>query len=134
MNGVWSLEFSERFWASMLDHVWQSTLFSLVVLLALVLLRNAPSKIRYALWISIPLKFVVPSSLLIQMVHGLGMDLSSTMLSMAWASGDPLAFVNGQNSAFHAGSCLVSDASSSSHILYTGLMAVWAAGTLMLSG
>jgi beta-lactamase regulating signal transducer with metallopeptidase domain len=48
-----------------LDHLWQSTVFTVVVaLLALVLRRNR-ARVRYALWLAASVKFVVPMALVI---------------------------------------------------------------------
>lgn len=50
-------------WPSVLDHLWQSTLFALVLLPAAALLKRAPAGLRYSLSLAASLKFVLPSAL-----------------------------------------------------------------------
>src|SRR5690606_4164519 len=50
--------------ASLLNHLWQSTLFALLVALVVRALRDEAARIRYALWLAASLKFLVPFSLL----------------------------------------------------------------------
>jgi uncharacterized protein (TIGR03435 family) len=47
------------------NHLWQSTLFALVAGLLAVLFRKNRANIRYALWLSASLKFLLPFSVLI---------------------------------------------------------------------
>jgi bla regulator protein BlaR1 len=47
------------------DHLWQSTLFSIVAGLLTLALRKNPAQVRYWLWMSASFKFLVPFSLLI---------------------------------------------------------------------
>lgn len=49
----------------MLDHVWQSTLFVLVIGLLSLLLRKNGAHVRYWLWLAASVKFLVPFSLLV---------------------------------------------------------------------
>ena len=44
----------------LLDHLWQSTWFAGVAVLVVLCLRNAPARIRYAVWLAASLKFLVP--------------------------------------------------------------------------
>lgn len=46
--------------ASLVNHLWQSTVFALVVALAVRMLRNDAARLRYALWLAASLKFLVP--------------------------------------------------------------------------
>jgi uncharacterized protein (TIGR03435 family) len=46
------------------NHLWQSTLFALVVWLVALVLKNQRAQIRYALWLAASLKFLIPFSLL----------------------------------------------------------------------
>jgi bla regulator protein blaR1 len=55
------------------DHLWQSTLFAIIVGLLTWLLRKNFARIRYGLWLAASLKFVIPFSLLV----GLGSHLAS---------------------------------------------------------
>ena len=50
--------------AGLLDHLWQSTLFAGVIALLVPLLRTNRAAIRYALWFTASVKFLLPFSLL----------------------------------------------------------------------
>ncbi len=66
-----------------IDHLWQSTLFAMVVgLLALAFRRNR-ARVRYALWFSVSVKFLVPFS----MVMWLGSVIGSSALAVLGAFG-----------------------------------------------
>jgi beta-lactamase regulating signal transducer with metallopeptidase domain len=49
---------------SVFDHLWQSTLVAVVVALLTLLFRNNSARVRYALWLTASLKFLLPFSLL----------------------------------------------------------------------
>ncbi|HEY0006082.1 MAG TPA: M56 family metallopeptidase [Pyrinomonadaceae bacterium] len=51
------------FWPVFVDHLWQATLFALVVLALSLLLRRAPARVRYALWLIASAKFIIPAAL-----------------------------------------------------------------------
>jgi hypothetical protein len=59
------------------NHLWQSTAFALLAGLLAVALRKNRAQVRYGLWLSASLKFLLPFSLLI----GLGSRLE-------WAPAD----------------------------------------------
>ena len=46
------------------NHLWQSTLFLLLIALLTLVLRNDGARARYALWLSASVKFLIPLSLL----------------------------------------------------------------------
>ncbi|PYV84242.1 MAG: hypothetical protein DMG05_24880 [Acidobacteria bacterium] len=58
------------------DHLCQTTLFFLVVLLLTVLLRRGPARIRYALWVIAGAKAGVPSASLAYLAERGGLHLS----------------------------------------------------------
>ena len=43
-----------------LDHLWQSTLFAVAGGLLVLAFRRAPAGVRYGLWFSASIKFLVP--------------------------------------------------------------------------
>src|SRR5262245_23158589 len=51
------------------NHLWQSTLFALAAGLLALVLRNNKARLRYGLWLTASLKFLVPFSLLIGLGH-----------------------------------------------------------------
>ncbi len=50
--------------AELTDHLWQSTLFALAAALLTLAFRNSRAAVRYGIWLSASLKFLVPFSLL----------------------------------------------------------------------
>ena len=46
------------------NHLWQSTLFALAIALAALVFRKNRAQVRYALWLSASLKFLLPFSLI----------------------------------------------------------------------
>ena len=55
---------SNAFWMEAGNHLWQSTLFGLIIVLIITLLRNIPANTRFFIgWIGL-IKFALPSSLL----------------------------------------------------------------------
>jgi TonB family protein len=60
-------------WPALANHLWQATLFAALVLCASLLLRGAPARLRYALWLMAALKFAVPSALLAYVAAALGL-------------------------------------------------------------
>lgn len=47
-----------------IEHLWQATLFALFAFIVALLLRRAPARVRYLVWLVALIKFVVPSALL----------------------------------------------------------------------
>lgn len=60
VSGVSSLMIS-----SLVDHLWQSTVITLLVALLAVSLRDNQARIRYGLWMAASVKFLIPFSLLV---------------------------------------------------------------------
>ena len=65
---------SAGFWPALANHLWQATLFAALVLGVTLLLRRAPARLRYALWLVAALKFAVPSALVAYAAAPLGLD------------------------------------------------------------
>jgi len=57
--------------AEFTNHLWQSTLFAAVAALLSIALRENRARVRYGLWLSASLKFLVPFGLLIRLGHQL---------------------------------------------------------------
>jgi beta-lactamase regulating signal transducer with metallopeptidase domain len=52
-----------NFFASLWDHLWQSTLFAMLIWCLVPLFRDNGARVRYGLWFAASLKFLVPFSL-----------------------------------------------------------------------
>lgn len=134
MEGVEPVSVLHWFWSPVLDHLWQSTLFALIVFGMMALLRRAPARVRCMLYLAIPAKFLLPSTLVLGAIHRIGIDLQSAFVSMAWASSDPLLFVDRQNSMFHLARGLTGTMVGLPQYLPSFLLSVWAAGTVWFAG
>jgi bla regulator protein blaR1 len=51
--------------APLANHLWQSTLFAVVVTLVTLVLKNNRAQVRYALWLAASLKFLIPFALFV---------------------------------------------------------------------
>ncbi|MDT7688549.1 MAG: hypothetical protein QOE46_1308 [Acidobacteriota bacterium] len=67
-------------WPALANHMWQATLFAALVFVVTLLLRGAPARVRFALWMVAAAKFAVPSALVAFMAARLG-------LGAVWSSG-----------------------------------------------
>lgn len=54
-------------WTALLDHLWQSTLFAAVAGLFTIALRKNHARVRYAIWLTASLKFLVPFALIVSL-------------------------------------------------------------------
>lgn len=66
-----------RLGTSAAEHLWQATLFAGLVMLLAWTLRGAPARLRYNLYLLAPLKFLIPSALLLLVFRRFGGDLGS---------------------------------------------------------
>lgn len=55
---------SLQFWPAFADHLWQATLFALVVFVLTLALKHSPARVRYALWLVASAKFIIPAALI----------------------------------------------------------------------
>jgi beta-lactamase regulating signal transducer with metallopeptidase domain len=142
---------SARGWPPLANHLWQATLFALLALAAASLLRRAPARARYHVWLLALVKFSLPSVLLISLAEQAGLDLSRLAPSAARpspaASALPpiLSPVSSPTTIPRAAETRAGgdDAASSSAApapnatgtggLYVPLACVWAAGCAALS-
>jgi TonB family protein len=61
-----------QWWPRVADHLWQATLFALVVLAASYALRRGPARVRHSFWMLASVKFIVPASLLVFLAEQAG--------------------------------------------------------------
>ena len=65
---------STWWWPRIADHLWQTTLFALLVFAATLALRRGPARLRHALWMLASLKLLVPAALLIFLAEQAGIN------------------------------------------------------------
>lgn len=69
-------------WRAVADHLWQSTVFVLVLLPAAFLLQRAPARLRYSLSLVASLKFALPAAFLLPLILRLLPSTSGTLLEL----------------------------------------------------
>lgn len=117
------VSWSARSWPLLLNHLWQSTLFVLVLAPAILLLRRAPARVRYSLSLLAAGKFLLPSALLFVLLVRLVPDLESRIPAPSFLSLD-LGRLLGIFQPASAGA----PAPGSYQQVYLTLTAVWLAG------
>jgi TonB family protein len=70
---------SSRFWPFMVNHLWQATLFALLVLVASHLVKRLPAKARHAVWLLALVKFGLPSAIILLVAKFAGIDFHSIL-------------------------------------------------------
>src|SRR5262249_5314980 len=71
-------DWSQWFWPVFANHLWQATLFALVVWIAAVWLNQTRTRyiVRHAVWLMALAKFLLPSVPLVLLARNLGLNLS----------------------------------------------------------
>lgn len=109
--------------AALLDHLWQSTLFTGVIALLVPLLRANRAAIRYGMWLTASVKFLLPFSLLASLGARLPAPVQSVLPAPALNAIQPAA----------APFAHVAPALSTHHISFGMLLAcAWALGLALL--
>src|SRR6185295_9618789 len=75
----WLAAWSSWIWPLLANHLWQATLISLVAFAAAYMLRKAPGRARYMIWLIASAKFVLPSVLLLPLAGLLRIDFSGLL-------------------------------------------------------
>ncbi|HEX8890781.1 MAG TPA: M56 family metallopeptidase [Pyrinomonadaceae bacterium] len=75
-------EWSRSLWPFLANHLWQATLFCLFVLAITSLLKRAPARLRYSLWLLALMKFIVPATFIAALLSRIGIDLNSLFTSV----------------------------------------------------
>jgi beta-lactamase regulating signal transducer with metallopeptidase domain len=111
--------------AATLDHLWQSTLFTLCAGLSTLLFRNNGAQIRYWLWFAASVKFLIPFCLLAAAIAHLNQPLPP-VLAIAPSTVDAVELA-AQPFSFTPATAQI--ASAAQHINVTAILIVlWAAG------
>jgi len=124
--------FSDAFFGFMIDHLWQTTLFGVLALTAILFLKRAPARIRYVLWTAASLKFLIPSAAVVWLAYQIGINLSSFFMNMAWATGDPIRFLTTQNDFFYVTQTMNGSDLHVHHTAFWILLTIWISGSAVL--
>ncbi|MGH9632086.1 MAG: M56 family metallopeptidase, partial [Bryobacteraceae bacterium] len=115
-------------WPSLIDHLWQTSLFAAVVLLLYACLGRAPAHLRHSLLFAIVVRFALPSELLSYVLERAGL-----MPLLLWQNAAGTALIEGPLlETIAAGYRWIPSASPRAHdsdvILLSRLAALWLAG------
>lgn len=120
------------FWTEMINHLWQSTLFLLLAIVIVAILRKAAAKSRYTVWLMVSAKFALPLTAFAAFGQwlDLGSFLPSALESPALNSGNLISIVSSEQTATE----LVSTVEIVSHHseVYCILTLGWLIGCLLL--
>ncbi len=70
----WVAQVSVWWWPRFADHLWQTTLFVLVILAVVFVLRRSPARIRHSFYILAGAKFIIPATLFVFLAYQAGID------------------------------------------------------------
>ena len=80
MSGLQLLSaWSNAIWRLTLNHLWQATIFFVIALLASLLLRRAPARARYLVWLAASIKFALPSAVVLLALSSAGIRPQSML-------------------------------------------------------
>ncbi|MEP6913025.1 MAG: TonB family protein [bacterium] len=132
----WLAETSLWWWPRFADHLWQTTLFGLAVLVASFAVREGPARLRHNFWLLASAKFIIPAALFVLFAQQAGID------SLPFFHGDQetrqnALLVNGVTQpasalAFNYEVTVVATSTSDHKGIYFALTLVWLAGCLLL--
>src|SRR5512143_2900577 len=77
----WLATWSSWGWPLLANHLWQSTLLSILAFGAARALRNGPARARFVVWLMVSAKFALPAALLVPFANRIGLDFSSLLAS-----------------------------------------------------
>ena len=124
--------YPDAFFGFMIDHLWQTSLFGVLALAAILVLKRAPARVRYVLWTAASLKFLIPSAALVWFAYQIGINLPSFFMNMAWASGDPIKFLTTQNDFFYVTQTMDDTALHVHNAAFWILLTIWISGSAVL--
>ena len=111
--------------AELTNHIWQSTVFAAVAALMILFLRKNRAQVRYCVWLSASLKFLLPFSLLMSLGSRLEWVPASKNVSTPPAVSFALVQIT---EPFPATSPNVPAARDSRNLVGIGLFSLWACG------
>jgi TonB family protein len=132
----WLAEVSSWWWPRFADHLWQTTLFALVILAAVFVLRRSPARLRHTFCLLASAKFIIPAAVLVFLAQQSGIDslslfrevqhgeLNATLL---YGITEPVATL----SSTYEVTVVASDAIRHNEFYFT-LTAIWLTGILTI--
>src|SRR5262245_25409356 len=123
-------EWSRWFWPFFGNHLWQATIFTIVVWIAAVWLSQARTRhvVRHAVWLMALAKFLLPSVSLILLARETGLNLSWPARTEMIAAADAEVLIQFAEPVTHSAQ---PDAGAGHSEVYCILTAVWLIGVVM---
>ncbi|HKQ80312.1 MAG TPA: M56 family metallopeptidase [Blastocatellia bacterium] len=123
-------EWSQWFWPVFGNHLWQATLFALVVWIAAVWLNQARARhiVRHSVWLMAFAKFLLPSVALFLLARETGLNLSGPARTEMIAAADAEVLIQFAEPVIQPA---YSDAGVGHSEVYCILTAVWLIGVVM---
>ncbi len=130
----WIAAASAWWWPKLADHLWQATLFAVVVLLASLLIRRGSARFRHTLWLLASAKFIVPVAFLSFLSSVIGLDSLWILLTKRGSGTDVMlrGIAEPVTSLTNNYELTVNAIYGSDNELYCWLTAIWLAGCALL--
>ena len=131
----WIAIFSAWWWPKLVDHLWQATLFGLVVWLASFLLKRGPARSRHLLWLLASAKFAVPAALLVLLSQWFGLDDFWLWLNQPGPATNSLLHGISAPAAVLTNNYELTVTANNAHSeIYCAVTGIWLAGCAVLIG
>jgi TonB family protein len=131
----WIAIFSAWWWPKLVDHLWQATLFGLVVWLASLFLKRGPARSRHSLWLLASAKFVVPAALLVLLSQWFGLDDFWLWLNQPGPATNSLLHGISAPAAMLTNNYELTVTANNAHSeIYCAVTGIWLAGCAVLIG
>jgi tetratricopeptide (TPR) repeat protein/beta-lactamase regulating signal transducer with metallopeptidase domain len=124
-----------NFWIGLANHLWQSTLFAIGAWLIILFLKKNRARIRYWVWFSVSIKFLIPFSLFISFGSLIAPEWVKTEVEIS----TQLNIINTINQPFNLSEMKesysseeIADASTPAINLPVVILAIWGAGAIVL--
>ncbi|MFT4111516.1 TIGR03435 family protein [Silvibacterium sp.] len=138
-----SMLFSEPWAAAVTNHLWQSTLIAGLAWLLRFVLRGAPARARFWIWMAASIKFVLPFALVSVLATSIASHTQARFVIPAQGSEHSVALLaqtlshpvqgHGRVSVLSEDAAPVHPWQSAQHIVFSALLAVWFAGVVVLA-
>ncbi|HKP86784.1 MAG TPA: M56 family metallopeptidase [Blastocatellia bacterium] len=119
-------------WPLIANHLWQATLLSLLAAGVARLLKRAPARARYVVWLIASLKFAVPSALIVLLATQTGIKFPSLFDSAETPRGVTVIYQVAEPVAQNPQPGFSSDLARGHNEIYCALTATWVTGAATL--
>jgi beta-lactamase regulating signal transducer with metallopeptidase domain len=86
-----AVEWSSWCWPLLVNHLWQATLFSLLIIIVYVPLKGAPARVRHSLLLIALIKFALPAAAVASLISRAGFDIASIFAAEGGSQSSGLA-------------------------------------------